>query len=51
MTDRYILSYFNGIGWKVGGFEDNIIIAANSSINKWLLTSRLLGTFHILMLL
>lgn len=51
MTDRYILSYFNDIGWKVGGFEDNIIIAANSCINKWLLTSRLLDTFHILMLL
>ena len=51
MTDRYILSYFNGIGWKVGGFEDNIIITANSCINKWLLTSRLLDTFHILMLL
>lgn len=40
MTDRYILSYFNGIGWKVDWFEDNIIIAANSCINKWLLTSR-----------
>src|SRR5574344_14722 len=48
MTDRYILSYFNDIGRKVGWFENNIIIAAYSSSNKWLLTSRLLDAFHIL---